>query len=184
MPHYSMAEKITEPITYEQYEKALSKLKPKYQAYLTLIYYTGIRVGEALRLTKESFWIQSGRLYVEIGVREKTRRKLKDGRITKGRKTKPLPLSLKLPHIDVLVKRIQYTRKGQRVFPFVQSTAWRQVHRVGLGYNHRARLSAITFFLKSGRSIADIANWFGIGIQTINSYIGEVELEEMGAMKR
>lgn len=130
---------ILEPITFEQFEKGLEKLKPEYQAYAVLIYYTGIRVSEALRLTKESFRIDAKYLYVEVGIRLKTKRKRKDGTISAGKKTKPLPLELSQPHLELLAKKVRYTRKEQLVFPFHRTTALRQITKAGLGYNHLAR---------------------------------------------
>lgn len=179
-----MRRNIKEPITFAQFEAGLEKLKPKYQAYAILIYYTGIRVSEALRLTKESFSLDSKYLYIEIGIREKTIRKQKDGSYSLGKRTKPLPLALDQPHLDILLKRVKYTRKGKRVFPFSRVTALRHITDSGLGYNHLSRLTAITAFLKAGRSIADIVNWFGVSVQTVNSYIGSIDIKEMGALRR
>jgi len=179
-----MRRKLLQPLTFEEFEAALKKLKPAYKAYAVLIYYTGMRVSEALRLVKEDFRFDKFYMYVDVGIRLKTRRKRKDGTVFPGKRTKPLPLSLEQPHLEILVSKVKYTRKGQRVFKFNRATAWRQMKRAGLGYNHHARLTAITSFLKAGRNIADIQNWFGISVQTINSYIGQVDLEEMGAMKR
>ena len=175
---------IHEPITFQQFEEGLDKLKPKYQAYAILIYYTGIRVSEALRLRKEDFTQDDKSLYVDVGIRLKTQRKRKDGTISSGKRTKPLPLDLSQPHLDTLIHRVRYTRKGQLVFPFSSRTALRQITAAGLGYNHLSRLTAITDFLSQGRSIADIVNWFGISVQTVNNYIGTKDLKEMGAMRR
>ena len=179
-----MRRKLLQPITFQEFEAGLEKLKPVYQAYAVLIYYTGIRVSEALRLLKENYRFDKLNMYVDVGIRLKTKRKRKDGTVFPGKRTKPLPLSLEQPHLDILVSRVKHTRKREKVFKFNRATAWRQIRRAGLGYNHHARLTAITDFLKAGRSIADIQNWFGISVQTINSYIGQVDLEEMGAMRR
>ena len=176
--------KLLQPITFQEFEAALEKLKPIYQAYAVLIYYTGIRVTEALRLAKEDYRFDALNMYVDVGIRLKTRRKRPDGTIFLGKRTKPLPLSLEQPHLNILITRVKHTRTGQKIFKFNRATAWRQINKAGLGYNHHARLTAITSFLKMGRSIADIQNWFGISVQTINSYIGQVDLEEMGRMKR
>jgi len=183
--HYSKHGKILQPITWKEFEAALKKLKPIYQAYLVLIYYTGIRVTEALRLRKENFHKDKTNLYVDVGIRLKTIRKnKKTGKLSKGKRTRPLPLALSQPHLDLLLHRIKYTRKGQFIFPFSRTTAWRQIDQAGLGYNHHARLTAITEFLKAGRTVADIVNWFGVSVQTVNDYIGDIDMEEMGAMKR
>ena len=86
--------------------------------------------------------------------------------------------------MDLLLAQVEKTKKGKRIFDFDRTTAWRHCQKSGLGYNHHARLTAITFYLKSGYSVAHIVNFFGISVQTINSYIGMIDLEEMGAVKR
>ncbi len=168
--------KILESITPEQFEKALNhpyNQQRETKAFIVLIYLTGARVSEVLRATKESFRTTEKAVYWEVGKRLKH-----------GRQTPPLPLGLDQPHIDVLLEQIKYTRKGQLVFNFSRTTAWRHCAKSGLGYNHHARLTAITFFIRSGYSIAHIVNWFGLTVETVNAYVGLVDLEEMGAVKR
>ena len=168
--------KILTSITPEQFEAALNhpyNQQPEFKAFMVLLYLTGARVSEVLRATKESFQITETVCYWEVGKRLKH-----------GRQTPPLPLSLEQPHIDLLLAQIKRTHKGQRVFDFVRVTAWRHCAKSGLGYNHHARLTAITFFIRSGYSIAHIVNWFGLTVETVNAYVGLVDLEEMGAVKR
>jgi len=168
--------KILEPITPAQFEAALAhpyNAGLAYQAFIVLLYYTGVRVSELLRATKESFQATHVTLYWDVGVRLKH-----------GKHTPPLPLDLAQPHMHLVLEQINHTKKGKRVFDFNRITAWRHMSKSGLGYNHLARLTAITFFLKAGYGVAHIVNWFGISVQTVNSYIGELDLQEMGAVKR
>src|SRR4030042_1846980 len=168
-PHRYKQGKILTEITTEQFEAALKNAynaARQYQAFIVLIYYTGVRVSEALRALKESFQITEETLYWDVGKRLKH-----------GKKTNPLPLSLDQPHIYLLLAQIQRTRKGKRVFDFDRTTAWRHCSKTGLGYNHHARLTAMTFYLKSRDehgdrfSVAEICNWFGCSVQTVNDYI-------------
>lgn len=168
--------KILESITPEQFEQALKdpyNRALEIQAFIVLIYLTGARVSEVLRATKESFQVTEKAIYWEVGKRLKH-----------GKQTPPLPLSLDQPHIAVLLEQIRRTKKGKRVFDFDRTTAWRHCSKSGLGYNHHARLTAITFFIKQGYSLAHIVNWFGLTVETVNSYVGLVDLEEMGSVKR
>jgi integrase len=165
-----------QPITPDEFEAALQhpyNAALEYQAYAVQLYYTGTRVSENLRAVKEAYRVDKPILYWEVG------RRLKH-----GKQTEPLPLSLELPHMKLLLEQVEKTKKGKRVFDFDRSTAWRHVNKSGLGYNHHARLSAITFFLSQGYSIAHIVNWFGVSVQTVNEYIGVLDLQKMGAMKR
>lgn len=164
------------PITPGQFEAALAhpyNAAPEYQAFIVLLYYSGVRVSELLRAVKESFSLQGETLFWEVGKRLKH-----------GKQTPPLPLSRNLPHLELLIGQVERTRKGKRVFYFDRTTAWRHCSKSGLGYNHHARLTAITFFLKAGYSVAEVVNWFGISVQTVNAYIGEVTLEKMGSVRR
>jgi len=175
-PHYSRQGKILDLITPEEFEAALThpyNHELAYRAFVVLLYYSGVRVSEALRSTKRSFQITETTIYWEVGKRLKH-----------GKQTPPLPLSLNQPHMNLLLEHIKRVRKGDRVFNFDRTTAWRHFAKTGLGYNHHARLSAITFYLKSGYSVAHIVNYFGISVQTVNSYIGQIDLEEMGKVKR
>lgn len=174
-PHRYKAGKNLQEITTEQFEAAFSHPynRGEYRPFIVLLYYTGARVSELLRALKESFQVTDKTVYWEVGKRLKH-----------GRQTPPLPLSRKLPHLELLIEQVKRTRKGERVFDFTRSTAWRHCAKSGFGYNHHARLSAVTFFLKSGYSVAEIVNWFGISVQTVNSYIGTVTLEKMGALRR
>lgn len=179
--------KIMKPIEFGEFEAALRhpyNTDLHYQAFIVLLYYTGVRVSEALRAIKEDFSAERATLYWDVGVRLKTRRKRKDGTIYEGKRTKPLPLDLSQPHMDLLLEQISRSKKGEKIFDFDRTTAWRHVKKGGLGYNHLARLSALTFFLKNGYSIAEIVNWFGVSVQTVNSYIGDLSLEKMGSTRR
>ena len=168
--------KILTSITPEQFEAALAhpyNHALEYQAFIVLQYYTGVRVTEEVRALKESFQVTDKTVYWEVGKRLKH-----------GKQTPPLPLNLEQPHMDLLLEQINRTRKGKRVFDFDRTTAWRHCSKTGLGYNHLARLTAITAYLKAGYSVAHIVNFFGISVQTVNAYVGTIDLEEMGAMKR
>lgn len=138
-----------------------------------LLYYTGCRVSEIIRTTREAFTVTDQVVYWEVGKRLKH-----------GKHTPPLPLSRDQPHMELLLAQITATKKNSKVFNFDRTTAWRHTSTTGFGYNHHARLSAITFFLRQGYSVAQIVNFFGISVQTVNSYIGVVDLAEMGAIKR
>lgn len=176
MPNYTIQGKILTSITPAQFEAALNhpyNAALEHQAFTVQIYYTGTRVSETLRSLKEAYQVTEKTLYWDVGKRLKH-----------GKQTPPLPLSLDLPHMDLLLEQVEKTRKGKRVFDFDRTTAWRHCAKSGLGYNHHARLTAITFYLKSGYSVAHIVNFFGISVQTVNSYIGTISLEEMGAVKR
>ena len=181
-PHRYKFGKLLTSITPEQFEAALAHPYNKsleYQAFIVLEYYSGARVSELLRPVKEAFQDTEKTLYWDVGKR------LKHGKLTL-----PLPLSHELPHMDILLEQINRTRKGKRVFDFDRTTAWRHCAKSGLGYNHHARLSAITFFLKSRDergdrfSTAEIVNFFGVSVQTVNAYIALLNVEEMGSMKR
>jgi integrase len=186
MPNYTLQGKLMQPITPDEFEAALANAynQPEHHAFIILEYYAGTRVSEGLRAMPCAFTWDSVNLYWDVGIRLKTMRKRKDGSVSKGKRTDPISISRQLPHVEELVAFIQKSKKNKRIFDFDRSTAWRHFNKSGLGYNHHARLSAITFYLSKGYSVAHIVARFGISVQTVNAYIGRIDDEKMGAEKR
>lgn len=96
----------TEPLELWEYELIVARLEPHWQLFYGLLWETGIRVSEGLKLTRKDF--------VNTGVWV-TRAKRKD------HPRDYIPLSLGL------YSRIHYQlalSHGQRVFPYTASAAW------------------------------------------------------------
>jgi len=94
-----------------EYELIIAKLEPHWQLFYALLWETGIRVSEALKLTRKDF--ENMGVYV---IRSKRKDHLRDH----------LPLSLGLFSRFRLL--FQLTRM-QRVFPYTASAAWLALKR-------------------------------------------------------
>jgi len=101
----------TEPLEVWEYELIIAKLEPHWQLFYALLWETGIRVTEALKLTRKDF--------ENMGVWV-TRSKRKD------HPREHLPVSVGL--FSRFRSLFQLT-KGQRVFPYTASAAWLAVKR-------------------------------------------------------
>lgn len=99
----------TEPLELWEYERIIAKLEPHWQLFYALLWETGIRVSEALKLTRKDFVDNELRL-VKV-----TRAKRKDHPIDS------LPLSLGLWS---RFRSLFQLTKRQVIFPFTASAAW------------------------------------------------------------
>jgi len=140
MPRYKSGKQIRE-LTKEEFWAVMEKGRfiklTLHGAFLVLLYYTGCRKVEALRLKKESFKIKDGILFCDIPA------------VKGGIERTPFQLDLSLPYVDLLLKRIEKTKKARRVFQFSSFTAWLIVKRVLPNhYPHFFRLNCTVKFLK------------------------------------
>ena len=171
MPNYTKQGKILEPLTHAQFLSGMNKgifHNPRHRSFVTLLYYTGIRRGEALRATPEQFQFTESFVFFDV---------LK--RLKHGRLTPPLPLPTKADYINLIVKDVQSTKRKKRVWSFSARTAYNAVSRVFF-YPHHFRLSRITRFFLEKKSIAEVQNWTGLTLTSLNYYVGLADLRRMG----
>lgn len=171
-PHYSRQGKITKLLTLGDFiTKAEAIQDKKKRAFAFLLFYTGVRVGELTRALKEQFYIENDLLLFNVGPREKTKRL-----------TPPLQIPVKAPGIEEVWHVIKYTRKGQRVFDFDRSTAWRLIAKYFDAYPHYFRLNRITQFLIADFSPVVVIAWSGHKkISGLDAYVGQASVKKLGA---
>ena len=100
-----------EPLEAWEYELIMSKLEPHWQLLYALLWETGIRISEALKVNRKDF--EKGGVWI-------TRTKRKD------HPREHLPLSVSLySRFEIW---FQFNRR-QRVFPYTASAAWLAVKR-------------------------------------------------------
>ena len=172
MPWYRKHGKIETPLSHEEFLKAMQKgkfVKPKHKAFVALLYYTGVRRGEALRAKKEQFRLEGNQIIFDVGKRLK-----------RGIQTPALNIPLSAPYADEIWKAVEKTKKGERVFLFTDVTAYNIVVRAFGSYPHHLRLSRITNFFKEGFSIAEVSRWTGLTLKALDYYVGLVDVKKMG----
>ena len=179
MPNYSIEGKILTPISPFKFQDLMTRGEftkvPDHRALLAVLYYFGLRISEALKLTRESFWIIDNVLYIEVGVRLKH-----------SRKTEALRVNIARPYVVDILKTLKTTPEGERVFNFSRVTGWRIARKAINRYPHFLRLNRITnLFMPSkdkpnGYSIAEVRNFTGLSLSSLNYYIGLVSLGQIG----
>lgn len=167
MPEYKYGKQTT-PIDYKTFEKAMTNgtfCDPlPHKSYVAFLYWVGCRRTEALMLTPEHFKVTEKTILVRVPT------------LKGGLRTKPLKIFRYLPYTDLIVKQVEKTRKGERVWKFCKRTATRVVKRC-LGqryYPHFLRLNRATHFLDDpSTTIPEMKAWFGWKkTATIDDYIG------------
>lgn len=165
MPRY-LHGKVTETMDFETFQQAMEKGEFKnhtHRSFLAFLYWTGVRISEALERVKEDFILDDGVLIIEAPPK-------------KGGERQPLELSADLPYVELIVDRLEKTKKGRRLWRFTDRTGERIVKRA-LGekyYPHFLRLNRATRFLENpDTTIPEMMSWFGWKtVQTVNNYIG------------
>jgi hypothetical protein len=109
-----------------------------HKSFLTFLYWFGVRKAEALERTKEDFIIKDGLLIV-------------DAVLKKGGEREPLEVSVDYPYVDLIVEKIERTRRSfrneeSRVWNFYARTAINIVKRAtgDRYYPHFFRLNRAT----------------------------------------
>ena len=175
MPWYRKYGKIQHPISDAEFKRGMKKglfHKPKHRGFVALLYYTGIRKTEALRVKKEQFSVEGDEIIFEVGKRLKH-----------GINTPPLNIPLSAPFAKEILYAIEQTKLGQRVFPYCSKTAYNIVDRV-FKYPLLFRLSRITRFFLEGWTIAQVRSWTGLSLNALNYYLGLVDIKRMGESLR
>lgn len=144
--------------------------KFSHRAFCILLYYTGVRRAEALRAVKEQFQVKDGFLRFDV------KRRLKG-----GTHTPPLKIPTAAAFVSDLIKQIDRTKKGKKVFTFHEKTAWNIVDRIpAFHYPHYFRLNRTSRILEKF-SILKARSWTGHkSLKSLDSYAGVVDVEEIG----
>lgn len=161
--------KITKLIEPKEFAQLLDKgrfCNWRHKAFVVLIYFSGIRVSEALRVKPEDFTFMD-KLHFDVGERLKH-----------SKKTEALKMGFELKGLDLLIKAIELTAEGKLVFPYCRKTGYNIFDRLEL-YPHYFRLNRLSQFLMKGYKIPQIVSWFGVNVMTIDYYTALVSIEEM-----
>ena len=170
-PHYRKHGKIQVPLSDEEFKEGMRTgdfKKPKHKGFVALLFYSGVRKQEALRVKKEQFQLRGNQIIFDVG------RRLKH-----GLETPPLNIPLDAAYAEEIWWAIENTRKGHKVFPYCKKTGYNIVDRV-FKYPHYFRLSRITNFFLEGWTIAQVRSWTGLTLKALESYVGLVDVTRMG----
>ncbi len=163
MPKYK--KKITRLMDYDEFETAISDLPIVKRAFLTILFFAGCRVSEALALTSDNITIIGDTLYIHFF------------RLKGSKQTDPQ----EIPAVDVF--GWLYAQEGE-LFTFSRSTAYRTVKKVFPSlYPHYFRMNRIT---KTADMFGDstVYHLFGITASSIDHYRGKVDIKRVGKALR
>ena len=159
MPRY--IKKITSLMEYKRFKGAILELPEDRQALLSILFFAGCRVSEALALTSDDINCSGDIIFVQFF------------RLKGSKQTDPQ----ELPRADALT---WICEQEGRLFPFTRMTAYRTVKKVFSNlYPHYFRMNRIT---KTDILFGDatVYHVFGISASSIDHYRGKVEVKRVG----
>ena len=165
MPKYK--KKITSLMIYELFKDRLdnSLLPIERRAFLSVLFFAGCRVSEALALTSSDIECSKDFIYVAFK------------RLKGSKPTDPIPL----PRTETLAWLCQQEGK---LFPFSRVTAWRTVKRIWPKlYPHYFRMNRISL-ISDQFGDATVYSFVGICAQSIDHYRGKVAIGKVGESMR
>ena len=156
MPAYT--KKITRPMQYPELKEGIDDLPEDKQALLTLIFFAGCRISEALALESSDISCKDDMMYIDFF------------RLKGSKQTDPQ----EIPRIPWLCEQ------HGKIFHFSRQTAWRWVKK-GFGdmYPHYFRLNRITKTLDKFGAVV-VVNTMGVSMITIQNYVGKVDIKRVG----
>ena len=147
--------------------RAYNHLDHRHKALIVVLYLTGIRISEALKVVAKQFKLLPTVLYFDVGTR------LKGSKLTPA-----LPLPLTAPHVTLIVDAYRDVQKDALVFPYCRKTGFNIAKRF-ITYPHYFRMNRITRFFLDGYTIPEVRAWTGLSLTTLNYYIGQASIERM-----
>lgn len=157
MPRYK--KKITSLMEYQDFKEKIQYLPLARQAFLTILFFSGCRVSEALALTSDDIRCTNDTVYVTFF------------RLKGSKQTDPIPL----PKIDAL---LWLCGQVKDLFPFSRTTVWRFVKKLFGTYPHHFRMNRITK-ISERHGDAYVYSFTGICAQSIDHYRAKVDIKRV-----
>ena len=146
---------------YQELKDGIQELDPDRQALLTLLFFSGCRISEALALTANDITCSGEFIYVNFY------------RLKGSKQTDPQAL----PRKDALIWLCDQEGK---IFDFCRTTAYRTVKKVFPNlYPHYYRLNRVTKTIEKFGA-ATVVNTLGLSLQAIQHYIGKIDISKVG----
>ena len=159
MPAYK--KKITRLMDYKEFRKAILDLPIDRQALLSVLFFAGCRVSEALALTSNDINCTSDTIYIQFF------------RLKGSKQTDPQ----ELPRADAL---LWICEQEGKLFSFTRMTAYRTVKKVFEDlYPHYFRMNRITKVIERFNA-ATVCNVYGMNLNSVYHYIGKVDIKHVG----
>jgi integrase len=159
MPRYN--KKITSLLDYQDFKAGIQELPISRQAFLSILFFAGCRISEALALTSDDINCARDTIYIQFF------------RLKGSKQTDPIPLPRTAP-LEWLCEQ-----KG-KLFGFCRKTGYNTVKRAFPDrYPHSFRLNRITQISDTFGDAA-VYSWTGISARSIDYYRGKVDISRVG----
>ena len=146
---------------YQELKEGIDDIPEDKQALLSLIFFAGCRISEALALTSNDITCRNDMMYIDFF------------RLKGSKQTDPQ----EIPKTQAL---IWVCEQEGKIFHFSRQTAWRWVKKVFENlYPHYFRQNRITKTLDRFGAVA-VCNILGVSITTIENYIGKIDIKRVG----
>lgn len=165
MPNYR--KQRLRPATVKEFKGMLARCRNlQEQALITVLYYWGIRISEAIALHHTDLYLDGDLVFLKIK------------RLKRSKQTKPIPFFFNSIGMDYLLSHhISAEKHNRDLFPFTRQNGWKICHRLGV-YPHFFRMNRITEDLNN-HGINDVISRMGITIRSIDYYVAEGNLKKM-----
>jgi len=150
-------------MSYAEFEKGIQDLNQKQQAFLSVLFFAGVRVSEATALTSNDISCTPDTIFITFF------------RLKGSKQTDPIPL----PRTKYLSWLCEQEGK---LFDFHRVTGWRIVRRAfpePALYPHFYRQNRITW-ISEKHGDAYVYSFTGICAQSIDHYRGKVDIGKVG----
>ena len=169
-PRYN--KKITRPMNYTEFKEGIQELPIARQAFLSILFFAGCRVSEALALTPDNIHCTKDTIFIDFY------------RLKGSKQTDPIPLPradalLWLCKRELLPDKQSYIAAEDRLFPFSRRTAHRIAKRCLGVYPHYFRMNRIVQ-ISDKFGDATVYSYTGICAQSIDHYRGKVDIMRVG----
>lgn len=159
MPKYK--KKITSLLDYADFKAAIQELPISRQAFLSILFFAGCRISEALALTSDDVNCTRDTIYIQFF------------RLKGSKQTDPIPL----PRSDALLWICE--QKG-KLFAFCRKTGYNTVKKVFPNlYPHYFRMNRIVQ-ISDKFGDATVYSYVGITANSIDHYRGKVDIKRVG----
>ena len=159
MPRYK--KKITRLMDYEEFKEGIQDLPINRQAFLSILFFSGCRVSEALALTSNDIHCTSDMIYIQFF------------RLKGSKQTDPIPV----PKADALVWLCE--QEG-RLFTFCRKTGYNIVNRTFEGfYPHFFRQNRFTNVAEK-YGLVTMISFSGLAPTSVSHYIAKVDIKKVG----
>jgi len=158
-PRYN--KKITSLLDYQDFKEGIQELPISRQAFLSILFFAGCRISEALALESKDINCSSDMVYVQFF------------RLKGSKQTDPIPLPRTAP-LEWICEQ-----KGE-LFAFCRKTGYNTVKKVFPSlYPHYFRMNRIVQ-ISDKFGDATVYSFVGICAQSIDHYRGKVDIKRVG----